>query len=153
MDRTFFKLFFLCEDGEAMNRALALKEKLAKNCRDQVIIDADFYEYVRLSHPHLRENALAHVAGADMIIITAKGTEALPGFIQEWMNEIGNLRPGNIVCAEFLGATSPEKAATFHGFMDKWAERFGSFLFSNLFPNPKTGGTVSGCFLPSLTPS
>ena len=93
VNRTFYKLFFLCEDWQSMNRALALKEKLAQNCRERVIIDANFCEYVRLSHPLLRETATTQVMAADMIVVSAKGTETLPSYVQEWMHEVMTLCP------------------------------------------------------------
>ena len=39
-----FKIFFLCEDGPSLDLAVALKEKLVVNCRDQADIEADFCE-------------------------------------------------------------------------------------------------------------
>jgi hypothetical protein len=139
-----------------MNRAMSLKEKLVQNCREHIIIDADFCEYVRLSHPVLRENAIGHVMASDMIIVAAKGTEAMPAHVNEWLNEIVALRHGDLVFAEFLGVASREEATGFHGFMDQWASRCGSFLFSNLFPHSHTSGAGSAGssfegFLPDLS--
>jgi hypothetical protein len=153
LNRTFFKLFFLCEDWQSMNRALALKEKLVQNCREQAIIDADFCEYVRLNHPVLRESAIAHVMASDMIIVSARGTEAVPAYVHEWLNEVVALRPGDMVFAEFLGATSREKAAGFHGIMDQWASRCGSCLFSNLFPHSHVPGPVAAVPALQVSPS
>ena len=54
-----FKIFFLCEDALSLNRAIALKEKLVKNCLDQeVVIEAHFCEYARLCHPPPRGRPL-----------------------------------------------------------------------------------------------
>jgi hypothetical protein len=132
-----FKIFFLCEDAQSLDRAIALKEKLAKNCCNQVLIEADFCEYARLCHPRLRENATAHAIDADMIIVSARGTDAVPMFVQNWMSEIGALCSEKIVCAEFLHAASIDKATVFHRFMDKWASQSNTFLFSNLFPDSR----------------
>ena len=130
-----FNIFFLCEDGLSLDRAVTLKERLAANCQDQeVVVEADFCEYARLCHPRLRESATEHAIAADMIIVSARGTQAIPAFVQNWMNEIGALCNEKIVCAEFLDAETTEKATVFHRFMDKWASQQGAFLFSNLFP-------------------
>lgn len=132
-----------------MNRAMALKEKLVQNCHGRVLIDADFCEYVRLSHPVLRENALAHVMAADMVIVSTRGTEALPAHVQEWLNEVASLRRGEIVCAEFLGEASRTKTAAFHEVMARWASQCGCRLLSNLFPplpGPEPAGGVSDLF-------
>ena len=135
VNNNVFKIFFLCEDGQSLDRALQLKEKLLDNCRDQADIEADFCEYARLCHPRLRENATAHAATADMIIVSARGTEALPAFVQTWMNEMSARCSEKIVCAEFLHTDSSDRASGFHRFMDNWAAQRGALLFSNLFPN------------------
>jgi hypothetical protein len=81
------------------------------------------------------------VMASDMIIVSARGTEAMPAHVNEWLNEIVTLRPGEIVVAEFLGVASREEAAGFHEFMDQWASRCGTCLFSNLFPHSHTSGS------------
>ncbi len=139
MNNDVFKIFFLCEDDHSLQRARALKEKLAGNCGDEVGIEAEFYEYARLCHPRLRENAGADAMAADMIIVSARGTEALPAFVQTWMNEMGAQCPEKIVCAEFLQTESSERAGVFHRFMDHWAAKRGTLLFSNLFPTSQFG--------------
>ena len=139
MNHDAFKIFFLCEDGHALQRACTLKEKLAGNCGEEVKIEAEFYEYARLCHPRLRENAAAEAVAADMIIVSARGTEALPAFVQTWMNEISARGSGEIVCAEFLHTESSDRAGVFHRFMDHWAAKRGALLFSNLFPNSQFG--------------
>lgn len=134
-DMNSFKIFFLCEDGLSLERAESLRERLATNCDGQVLIESDFCEYARLCHPRLRENATVQAVDSDMIIISARGTSAVPAFVQAWMNELGALCTEKIVCAEFLTAPSPDKATIFHRFVDKWASQRGAFLFSNLFPH------------------
>jgi hypothetical protein len=134
VNSSIYKIFFLCEDASSLERAIALKEKLAKNCGDQVLVEADFCEYARLCHPRLRENATSQAIDSDMIIVSARGTDAVPMFVQNWMSEIGALCSEKIVCAEFLHTASTEKATVFHRFMDKWASQSNTFLFSNLFP-------------------
>jgi hypothetical protein len=132
------KVFFLCEDSLSLNCAMALKDKLAVNCQSQVVIDAHFYEYARLCHPRLRANATQQALASEMIIVTARGTEALPEFVQNWMNQLGELCMDKIVCAEFLLAPPSEQAMTFHRFIDRWASQSGGFLFSNLFPDSRS---------------
>jgi len=83
-----FQNFFLCEDWPSLECALSLKEKLRENCRHQAVIGADFCEYARLRHPRLRENASRKAIASDMIIVSAHGTAAFPGFVQNWMNEL-----------------------------------------------------------------
>jgi len=136
--KTFnFRIFFLCEDWQSLERANTLKEKLKENCRHQAVIEADFCEYARLCHPRLRESATQKAMGADMLIVSAVGTDAFPGFVQDWMNELDALCTEKIVCAEFLGAKSSEDAQIFHRFLDKWTSQRGGFLFSNLFPDSR----------------
>ena len=130
-----FKIFFLCEDESSVNRAISLKETLAANCRDKVTVEADILEYARLCHPRLRKEATQQAAAAEMIIVTARGTDAMPEFVQNWMNELGNMCPEKIVAAEFVLARCPERAGIFHRFIDKWASQNNAFLFSNLFPD------------------
>jgi len=130
-----FKIFFLCEDWLSVNRANDLKIRLAQNCQNQVIIEADFCEYARLSHPRLRELALTKAINSDMIVISANGTEAIPEFVQDWMNETDKSSQEKKAYAEFLHEESHDKATTFHRFMDNWASQRGTVLFSNLFPN------------------
>lgn len=130
-----FKIFFLCEDWPSLNRANSLKEKLTENCRHQVVIEASFCEYSRLDHPCLRQKATLDALEADMIIVTARGTEAMPLFVQNWMTEIGAESSQKIVCAEFLNAGCRNQAAAFHQFMNKWATEKSALLISNLFPN------------------
>jgi hypothetical protein len=139
-----FKIFFLCEDSSAVNRAILLKEKLAANCRNKVIIEADFVEYARLCHPRIRENATLQATAAEMIIVTARGIDAVPEFVQNWMNQLVGLCPEKIVAAEFLQENSPEKTGVFHRFVEKWASQNGAFLFSNLFPGGHAGGLEAG---------
>jgi hypothetical protein len=129
-----FRIFFLCEDWSSVNRANELKSRLAENCRDHVVIEADFCEYARLCHPRLRETAMTKAINSDMIIISAHGTEAMPGFVRDWLNKTGESGEEKTAYAEFLHADSPDKATTFHSFMDNWVSKRGAQLFSNLFP-------------------
>jgi hypothetical protein len=140
-----FKVFFLCEDSLSPNHAIALKDKLVLNCRTKVDIDAHFFEYARLCHPRLRANATQQALASEMIIVTARGTEAVPEFVQNWMNQLGGLCLEKIVCAEFLLAPPIEQATTFHRFIDRWASQSGGFLFSNLYPasHPRIPQTAS----------
>jgi hypothetical protein len=139
VDTSTFKIFFLCEDSLSLDRATALKETLAENCQDQVEIEAHFCEYARLCHPRLRDNATAHVADADMIVLSARGSDGLPAFVQTWMNELGHRCPDKTVCAEFLHTDSSDRAGGFHRFMNTWAAQKGILLFSNLFPSCHLG--------------
>jgi hypothetical protein len=142
-----FKIFFLCEDISAVNRALALKEKLDRNCQPYVLIKADFCDYARLCHPRLKQAASSRATEADMMIISAKGTELMPAFVQKWMDEASALRLEKIPCAEFLESDAPETATIFHQFMEKWASQNGSFLLSNLFPRQSANLAEPGSFL------
>ena len=134
-----FKIFFLCEDRPSLGRALALKERLAENCRHQADIEAEFCQYARLCHPRLKKNATAHAISADMIVLSAQGTDGLPAFVQTWMNEISTLCSDKIACAEFLHTDSSNRASGLHRFMENWAAQSGAQLFSNLFPSCQFG--------------
>jgi hypothetical protein len=142
VDSSVFKIFFLCEDSLSLNRAMALKETLVENCRDQADIEAHFCEYARLCHPRLRENATVHAAAADMIVISAQGSDGLPAFVQMWMNELGSRCSDKTVCAEYLHTDSSDRASSFHRYMNKWATQKGILLFSNLFPTYDFGELI-----------
>jgi hypothetical protein len=73
-----------------------------------------------------------------VIIISAKGIDSIPGFVQDWMDRVGALRPEKIICAEFLEKVGSEIALTFHRFIEKWAAQNSEMLFSNLFPEGRT---------------
>ena len=136
--KPLFKIVFLCEDQASLGRAENLKSTLAKNCASAVHIESHFCEYARLCHPQLRQTALTHAVEADMLVISAKGMEPIPGFVQNWMEEVGALRPEKIICAEFLEIAGPPNQLIFHRFIEKWAKQNSEMLFSNLFPDGKT---------------
>jgi hypothetical protein len=121
-----------------MRRAENLRSTLTRNCAAVVHIDAQFCEYARLCHPQLRQTALTHAVEADMLIISAKGTNWIPRFVQDWMDEVGALRPEKIICAEFLEMAGSPKERVFHRFIEKWASQNSEMLFSNLFPDGRT---------------
>jgi hypothetical protein len=121
-----------------MGRAENLKNTLAKNCAAAVHIESHFCEYARLCHPQLRQAALTHAVEADLLVISAKGMDPIPGFVQHWMDEVGALRPEKIICAEYLEIAGPPNQLVFHRFIEKWAAQNSELLFSNLFPDGKT---------------
>jgi len=87
----------------------------------------------------LKKNATAHAISADMIVLSAQGTDGLPAFVQTWMNEISTLCSDKIACAEFLHTDSSNRASGLHRFMENWAAQSGAQLFSNLFPSCQFG--------------
>lgn len=133
-----FKIIFLCEDQVSLGRAENLRNTITRNCAAAVHIASHFCEYARLCHPQLRQTALTHALEADMLIISAKGTNWIPRFVQDWMDEVGALRPEKIICAEYLEMAGSPKELVFHRFVEKWASQNSEILFSNLFPAGST---------------
>jgi hypothetical protein len=87
---------------------LSLQETLAANCHGKAMIKAEFFEFARLCHPRLRENATRQAIGSEMIVVTARRTDAVPEFVQKWMRQLGDSCLEKTVSAEFLLAMSAE---------------------------------------------
>jgi hypothetical protein len=123
-----FKIFFLCEDMGALDRALKLKAALVNNCRDQGLIQASFYEFARLCHPQLRETATNEAATADMLIVSSSGKDDLPLFVQNWLSGIVPQKE-KIACVVFIRSDLAE--ATGRQFLEGWSNQKGAVFFSN----------------------
>ena len=144
--KPLFKIVFLCEDLASLARAENLRNTLTRNCAAAVHIESHFCEYPRLCHPQLRQTTLTHAIEADMLIISAKGTNSIPEFVQDWLDEVGALRPEKIICAEFLEIAGPPDELVFHRFIEKWAAQNSEMLFSNLFPHGTAPGFPNSSF-------
>lgn len=128
-----FKIFFLCEDMRALDRALQLKAGLVNNCRDLGLIQASFYEFARLCHPQLRETATNEAATADMLVVCSSGKDDLPLFVQNWLSGIVPQKE-KIACIVFIRSDFAE--ATGRQFLEGWSDQKGAVFFSNgaVFP-------------------
>jgi hypothetical protein len=122
------KLFFLCEDRVAQENALKLKNVLAANCQQHVMIEATFCNFARLGHPILKESLKRHASEADMIIVSATTPDGLPIFVQNWIKEFAPVKKP-LACAHFC-TTAPSAPRTFQ-FMEQWSRQAGAAYFSN----------------------
>ena len=127
-NQSVYKLFFLCEDWAAREKALALKESLASNCEGRVALEATFCSFARLCHPKLREKARQDIESTDMFILSASGTHGLPMFVQQWLNTFSPPKKP-MACAEFFQPGISESFA--HHFMERWSRNMGTEFFSN----------------------
>jgi len=123
------KLFFLCEDRVAQENALKLKNVLATNCQQHVIIEATFCNFARLCHPLFKESLKRDASEADMIIVSATKPDGLPIFVQNWIKEFTPLKKP-LACAH-LCTSSSSRPSTFQ-FMEQWSRQAGAAYFSNV---------------------
>jgi hypothetical protein len=122
------KLFFLCEDRVAQESALKLKNVLATNCQQHVMIEATFCNFALLCHPMLRESLKRDASEADMIIVSAKRPDGLPIFVQNWIKEFTPVKKP-LACAHFC-TSAPSDPSAFQ-FMEEWSRQAGAAYFSN----------------------
>jgi hypothetical protein len=132
MNESILKTFFLCEDADAMERALKLKETIVSNCGDQVSIEACFCVFARLCHPRLKEIATDQIADADMLVVSSSNKFGLPFFVQNWLAQAVPQK-AKIACAvhvrdELAGSTDDQ-------FLQNWSKQNGATFFSNHNPD------------------
>jgi hypothetical protein len=131
MNESVLKTFFLCEDADALERALKLKDTIASNCGDQVSIEARFCVFARLCHPRLKEIATDQIADADMLVVSSSNKFGLPFFVQNWLAQAVPQK-AKIACAVHM-RDEPAGAAD-DQFLQNWSKQNGATYFSNHIP-------------------
>ena len=143
MNESILKTFFLCEDADALDRALKLKDTIVSNCGHQVSIEACFCVFARLCHPRLKEIATDQIADADMLIVSSSNKFGLPFFVQNWLAHAVPQK-AKIACAVHMrdewGGSADDQ------FLQDWSKQNGATFFSNRIPetNHNRAGFATG---------
>jgi hypothetical protein len=126
--RSLYKILFLCEDWSAGQKAKKLRNALANNCREHMVLETRFYYFAGLCHPEIRERAKRQVSESDMFIVCSNGSAGLPLFVQNWLNEFSP-EDQPLACAEFFEPGIFEPFSP--NFMEDWSKKNGIEFFSN----------------------
>jgi len=99
--RSVYRLLFVYEDWSAREKARRLRNNLARNCPEHVLLKAKFYSFADLCHPELIEAAKKDVNESDMFVVSSSGAGNLPMFVKNWLDEF-NPSKTPMACVEFF---------------------------------------------------